>query len=102
MLFVFLLLAQTVAVMHRVAHAKGSGEHIASEVVEGVNSLWSHHSNSFDCQSFDLNNPDLSVLSAWDIPLNPLVPVWTVIHLQTQFSNFERFYSAQAPPASLK
>jgi hypothetical protein len=98
-LFVVLLLAQTIGAMHRVAHAKGSGEQVASESLEGVNSLWGQHSNSSDCQAFDQNCPDLLVFSNWQFSLTQLIPVWIITNLQAQFSNFERFYSAQAPPS---
>jgi hypothetical protein len=101
-LFVVLLLAQTMGAMHRVAHAQSSIEQGASENLEGLNSLWSNHGNSSDCQSFDQSCPDLLLLSSWHFTPTQLIPVWIVTNLQAQFSYFERFYSAQAPPVSLK
>jgi hypothetical protein len=101
-LFVFLVLAQTIGSMHRVAHGRGSLDKVAPENAHFLNALWSNHSNSSDCQSFDQSCPDLLGLSSWQLTLTQLIPVWIIISLQAQFSNFERFYSAQAPPVSLK
>ena len=100
-LFVVLLLAQTIGAMHKVAHASGNIDRVASDT-HFLNALWSNHSSGSDCQSFDQSCPDLLVHSSWQLTLTQLIPVWIIIDLQAQFSNFERFYSAQAPPVLLK
>jgi hypothetical protein len=100
-LFVVLLLAQTIGAMHKVAHASGNIDRAASDT-HFLNAIWNNHSSASDCQSFDQSCPDLLGLSSWQLSLPQLIPVWIITNLQAQFSNFERFYSAQAPPVSLK
>jgi hypothetical protein len=101
-LFVVLLLAQTIGMMHRIAHASGSVEHVASEKASFINSLWGDHSKSSDCHAFDQSCPDLFVIAHWQQSLTQSIPEWMVVDSNAAYSNFERFYSAQGPPVSLK
>lgn len=104
MLLVVVLLAQTMGVMHRIAHSKqieGASTHLGRDGASPLYSLWGDHSNASDCRVFDQNCPDLLVFSNWQLSLAQSLPAWIVAVCHARFSLFERFYSAQGPPAAL-
>lgn len=104
LLLAVLLLAQTIGAMHRIAHYKHADiayAQLAVEIASPVHSLWGDHSNASDCRVFDQNCPDLLVFSNWQLSLAQSLPAWIVAVCQARFSLFERFYSAQGPPAAL-
>lgn len=105
LLMVALWLAQTLGVMHRVAHATHFQDHVSyADVVapHAVNSLWGDHSNASDCRVFDQNSPDLLGCSQLTLTFPFAVPTWVAIDLPVRMVLFERFYAAQGPPVALK
>lgn len=104
MLLAVLLLAQTIGVMHRIAHSKHAESayaQLALESTSQMHSLWGDHNNASDCRVFDQNCPDLLVFANWQLTLTQSLPTFIVALLQARFSLFERFYSAQGPPVAL-
>lgn len=105
LLLTAMVLAQTVGVLHRVAHAKRDGEVVASTsghaTASGFSALWGDHSNASDCQQFDQSCPDLLLDTAWALPVQTLPALWRVALLHERFALFERFYAARGPPPAL-
>jgi hypothetical protein len=101
-LIVILLLAQTIWVMHKVAHAKGMVEPSAVTEQSFVNVLWGDHNNSAICKKFDQSCPDHFASTNWQPLLTQSIPEWIFVEPKAQLSKFERFFSAQGPPVSLK
>jgi hypothetical protein len=106
-----LVLAQTLGVIHRVAHAHGTHSEVAVEgateaasgqdLMAGLQRLWGDHSHAVDCQLFDQSSPDALHTPAWGAM--PALPAhsWLTATLHERFALFERFYAARGPPAVL-
>lgn len=104
LLLVCVLLAQTLGLMHRVAHAKQSAglhTHTQAQGAHGVNTLWADHSSASECRLFDQNAPDLLTLSQAPVVQDHSLPLWRTLVLLARSVQFERFYAAQAPPVAL-
>ena len=106
-----LVLAQTLGVIHRVAHAHGAHSEVAvqgateaasgQDLMAGLQRLWGDHSHAVDCQLFDQSSPDALLTPAWGAM--PVLPAhsWLAATLHERFALFERFYAARGPPAVL-
>lgn len=104
MLLIALLLAQTVGVMHRVAHAQLRTDvlsHPTAETPSSLTAIWGEHNNSVDCQLFDQSCPDLLHVPFFWALLVVAVPLWVAASLRERFALFARFYAARGPPAFL-
>lgn len=104
-LLTVLLLAQTLGVLHRVAHARGDALHSAttsasvSDKANALTSLWGEHSSLADCRLFDQACSDVLHLSLFSAVVVNAPHVWQVASCPERFSLFERFYAARGPPA---
>ena len=104
LLALLLVLAQSSTLMHRTLHGtEGEWQQSASRHVHAhlLSHLWGSHDKHSDCQLFDQ-------FGATGLPVVPLVlscplvpTLWRAPTPVLPAMQFERFYSAQAPPVSV-